>query len=294
MKPVTPLVVFSLLLCIQLINGQSFHTLVEKLEENAKATKQKIKQDLSFILNISPNYFNIWTSFTEAVPTFLALDVMENMLVKVPEDMLSGEYYAKDVLRYQISGVIVQQSQEIATLYNEICTAFGYDLTQAKKSKFAEYYWAWYQNIPNKNDVKRIKNGIDAMSSDHDTVLAQFNGRMEKIDYLRNLISTCSSLVNSNLRKLITSKKRDSMIKYSQEIVDATLKASSVQPKLIKRLTEVKKILMNYNKRRTRWAEYIIDMRESPLPARGEQSDPTDELDFGNLNLEDGNSSSRR
>lgn len=208
------------------------------------------------------------------MPTFLATDVMENMLQKVPEDMITGEYYTRDVLRYQISGIIPQQSEEIATLYSEICTEFTYDLEQEKKPQFAQYFWAWYQTAPDKNDVKRIKDGIDLMSADHDQVLDQFNAKMENVDKARSLINTCSTLVNSNLRKLVSSKKRDSMEKYSQEIVNATLKASSVQPKLIKQLKYVKKILNNYNKLRTRWAEFIVNMRESPLRDRTESTDP--------------------
>ncbi|XP_031616466.1 uncharacterized protein LOC116336631 [Contarinia nasturtii] len=283
MKPFTLLLLFSISLFIQLINADgdmTFQSLVEKLEENAKATKQKLKHDLCFLQHISPSTYKLWLSFTQAPPKFLAFDIMENMLKKVPLDMITDGQSTRDFLRNHITGAIEQQTAEIGDLYQQICAAHRYSLSDAKKPQFAHYYWAWYQKVADKKDMKRIIKGMNLMISDHYQLLQQLNGKMERLEIFRSLAKTCSALVKYYSRKMISLKELDLIVEYSQDIVYAVRKTLSVQPKLIQKLQDVKKILMNYNKRRTRWAEFIIDMRQSPIAHQGEPS--MEEVNFEN------------
>lgn len=252
---------------IQLIDGRdvevSFFLLVKKLEANLNQTKIKIGKDLLFLRGISPQIHKLMKNVFGKHPEFMHLNLMENMLSKVPEEIEIDGKNTRAFLYHKISETFVHQKAEVEDMNRQITAEIQFELSDNNKRNFVDLFKQWYNKPAEKKDVKRVKNGIGPMFSDHKQFFECFNRTMATVEKFNGLVKSCKTIVDYTRKNLLKSTKFEEIKKLTEEIVGSTVKASSTYPLLIKKLADVKTLLRNYNKRRIEWAEFIIGIRES-------------------------------
>lgn len=255
-----------------MISGEeelTFSLLLEKFYVKAAKANMPMKPKLDFILQISDDVVEI-KSRLDAIPSMNLIDntKRDSLMKIVPKEMQIRGRKASEYLYVHISAINNKQSK-FKHLGDDLWKRIAFEPSHKKDHLFRDSFKKWDHNAPNKKQILQVANDINSMQAENYEIFTQFTNGIKAVDEITANIATGSGSVNSLLDRLFLEKEdSEEFRKCIGDVVPILTEIANLQTSLFNNLRTVRSILKDYNRKRRKWADVLIGMRQTRTTSR--------------------------
>lgn len=247
----------------------SFSELAETFHAKEIGIISDKKSNLQFILGFFDHFDDIQIK-CGTFKSFMTAERKAAILGKVPENIMFGETTSHDFLELSLKSGDTANRLRISYIKYEINSEILFELFMRNDKSFNQSFKNWKRNPTDQKHVQRVKNELASMKSEYDQCNTHFNKQLRAIVESRAKIETMISSVNESIKYLLNIKETEQSYYYDsivskpvKEIAITSMKIYSDQTAFMTKLEKLRDLLKDYNKKRVKWSEFLIGMRET-------------------------------
>ncbi|XP_031629542.1 uncharacterized protein LOC116344865 [Contarinia nasturtii] len=254
----------------QLIHGQdlTIPMVLDKFYAKAStASPNPIKTKLNFMLQITNNVKQIKTKLEVPVNVFMDATKMSQVLAKVPESMTINGTNARKYISDIIGSINIHQIETIKELNDDICLGFSNQLPNYDKD-FNNWYQKWNQKPVDKKHLQKIEQNRKMLGKVFEDFCGMFRNGMKTVNDANVILNKYINLGQTSFDGIKKLKNSRDTMKAIDDLVPILQIILKQQEELIKSLGYVQSTLYLYNGQRSKWLDFLINLRDSPFSNR--------------------------
>lgn len=220
---------------------------------------------LSFMLGISnkSHIEELRNEFKEP-PTFISDDRMDSILFEVPQEMIIDGKKPFELLYEQIPKIRDTMLKTVRKSNDQIRSAIAVQSLgkdQSYMENFGKKIKDWNCDPVKNKHFQRVEKAVASMQSEYEQLRESFKTTINTIGEIKSTVENRTKSLNSVCDHFEEGVDSDHCI---PDLVYFVVEISKLYTHLIKNLACLKEILTEYNDKRIVWAEFLIEMRNSP------------------------------
>lgn len=226
-----------------------------------KNVGNKIKSKLNFILKISNKVGLVKAQLKAPENAFMDDKRKTHILEKIPNNWIYRDgNLVRNILEKKIDQINTAQKNSIK-LYNDYIVAeLEMNLPQKYNPNFIRVYQGWSKRIIETNHVKEMEKEIKIMASEFQEINKKFNEAFTKSNKLReelySYMASAHMSFDGFLKSHLTGRK---LVLVFKEINCILKRIEEKQSDLSYELYILRDTIQWYNKKRSRWAETLLN-----------------------------------
>ncbi|XP_031637207.1 uncharacterized protein LOC116349763 [Contarinia nasturtii] len=269
----------SFLLFIQLINGMqhngeediTFSNLLDQFNKKAAEKGFDMGSKLHFIIKISNTVGKLKKKLETPPKEFMDSKKLKRVLASVPKTMtITGPDYVevngREFLRLMIGIINDAATENIPNISAEICTEITF--IPPHDQLFDDWYKAWDMDPISEQHMIQVYKELPAMTTKYVQLYDLYHKRLGEVEAAVKGVKFLTKLINTDFdRLLILNPEEESDAVQARETVlrlqPLLERLGQHQEHVIRQLTQVRDVLIEYNKDRIKWIEFLVEIRES-------------------------------
>lgn len=197
-------------------------------------------------------------------PTFISEDQMDSILLEVPHEMIIDGKKPYNLLDEQLPKILNTTLKTVRKSNDQIRSliavqSLGKD--QSYMENFGKKIKDWNSDPVQNKHFQRVEKALPSMQWEYEQLRESFKTTINTIEEIKSTVENKTRSLNSVCDHFEEGVDSDHCI---PDLVYFVVEISKLYNHLIKNLACLKEILTEYNDKRIIWAEFLIEMRNSP------------------------------
>lgn len=129
--------------------------------------------------------------------------------------------------------------------------------------QFKESFEQWKVNIPDQNQVERVKKELSAMLGNYSWLLKNFENDMCHADELKQSIELEKNTTKFLFQNILGKRHEEKQLENADKLAKKLATIQTSETRLLELLGAIKNMQNEVNKERRKWAELLIGMRDT-------------------------------
>lgn len=200
------------------------------------------------------------------------IEKLEKILIRIPSDLTINvfelvEVNASEFIENTITLINTTKTDDILKIGKKVCSEIAFKPDIMYDKVFDNWFKVWDRDPINAEHVRQVEKELRDMTIEYETLLKRFNKMMKEVEaaeerfqyYLKFANPQFGRILKLNPEKPNAKKVKDILVGL-QPLLDKLLQQLHL---VLKHLKRVRFVLIDYNKARVRWVEFLMAMRES-------------------------------